>query len=88
MAQLSRSRLGRRRRGPRQFKRGDRVEWNSEAGRVRGTVIKRITSDVAVHGYTHHATKAEPQYLIKSLKTDHVAIHKGRALRRVRQRNT
>lgn len=81
MAQLKRSRRTR----PRgTFTRGDRVEWNSEAGRVRGTVIKKVVSDVRVKGYTHHATKAEPQYLIKSLKTDHVAIHKGRALRRVR----
>ena len=67
------------------FKRGDRVEWNSEAGRVRGTIIKKVTSNTRIKGYTHHASKADPQYLIKSLKTDHVAIHKGRALRRVRR---
>ena len=63
------------------IKRGDHVEWNSEAGRVRGTVMKRVVSDVKVKGYTHHATKEEPQYFIKSDKTDHVAIHKGSALR-------
>ena len=63
------------------FKRGDHVEWNSEAGRVRGTVVKKVVSDVRFKGYTHHATKEEPQYFIKSDKTDHVAIHKGSALR-------
>jgi hypothetical protein len=63
------------------FKRGDHVEWNSEAGRVRGTVMKRVTSDVAFKGYTHHATEEEPQYFIESDKTDHIAIHKGSALR-------
>jgi penicillin-binding protein-related factor A (putative recombinase) len=63
------------------FKRGDHVEWNSEAGRVRGTVMKKVVSDVTLKGYTHHATKEEPQYFIKSDKTDHVAIHKGSALR-------
>jgi DUF2945 family protein len=63
------------------FKRGDHVEWNSEAGRVRGTIIKRVTSDVAFKGYTHHATEEEPQYFIKSDKTEHVALHKGSALR-------
>ena len=62
------------------FKRGDHVEWNSEAGRVRGTVMKKVISDVNFKGYTHHATKEEPQYFIKSDKTDHVAIHKGSAL--------
>lgn len=63
------------------FKRGDRVEWNSEAGRVRGVIVKKIVSDVRVKGYVHHASKDEPQYIIKSEKTDHVAIHKGQALR-------
>jgi len=63
------------------FKRGDHVEWNSEAGQVSGTIIKKVVSDVKFKGYTHHATKEEPQYLIKSDKTDHVAIHKGSALR-------
>jgi hypothetical protein len=63
------------------FKRGDHVAWNSEAGRVRGTIIKKAVSDVKFKGYTHHASKEEPQYLIKSDKTDHIAIHKGPALR-------
>ncbi|MBZ5610646.1 MAG: DUF2945 domain-containing protein [Acidobacteriia bacterium] len=66
---------------PKTFKRGDHVEWNSEAGRVRGTVMKKVVSDVTFKGYTHHATKEEPQYFIKSDKTDHVAIHKASALR-------
>ncbi len=65
----------------RTFKRGDHVSWNSEAGRVSGTVMKKVVSGVQFKGYTHHATKEEPQYFIKSDKTDHVAIHKGSALR-------
>ena len=63
------------------FKRGDHVEWNSEAGRVRGVILKKIVSDVRIKGYVHHASKQEPQYFIKSDKTDHVAIHKGEALK-------
>ena len=66
---------------PKTFKRGDHVEWNSEAGRVRGVIVKKIVSDVRVKGYVHHASKDEPQYIIKSEKTDHVAIHKGQALK-------
>ena len=65
------------------FKLGDHVEWNSEAGRVRGTIIKRVVSDTRFKGYVHHASKDEPQYIIKSDKTDHIAIHKGKALRRI-----
>jgi DUF2945 family protein len=34
-------------------------------------------------GYTVHASKEEPQYLIKSDKTDHLAMHKGSALWKV-----
>lgn len=68
------------------FKRGDHVEWNSEAGRVRGTIVKKVVSEVKFKGYTHHATKEEPQYFIKSDKTDHIAIHKGSALRLVKSR--
>jgi Hypervirulence associated proteins TUDOR domain len=71
-----------------EFKRGDHVEWNSEAGRVRGTIQKKVTADFDFKGYTHHATKEEPQYLIKSDKTDHVALHKGSALKRLRKRKS
>ncbi|HEX5423170.1 MAG TPA: DUF2945 domain-containing protein [Candidatus Acidoferrales bacterium] len=68
------------------FKRGDHVAWNSEAGRVRGVIIKKAVSNVKFKGYIHHATKSEPQYFIKSDKTDHIALHKGSALRLLRSR--
>ncbi len=63
-----------------EFKIGDHVEWNSEAGRVRGHIIKVVTTPVQFKGYTRHASVKEPQYMIKSDKTDHVAMHKGSAL--------
>lgn len=68
------------------FKRGDRVEWNSEAGRVRGTILKKVVSDLRFKGYVHHASKEEPQYIIMSEKTDHIAVHRGRALRHIKAR--
>jgi hypothetical protein len=67
----------------RRFKVGDHVSWNSEAGRVRGAIIRVHTRDVTRKGYVHHASADEPQYEIKSDKTDHIALHKGRALRRL-----
>lgn len=66
------------------FKVGDHVSWNSEAGRVRGRILRVHRRDVNWKGYVHHASREEPQYEIKSDKTDHVALHKGRALRRLR----
>lgn len=66
------------------FKIGDHVSWNSEAGHVSG-VIKGIHKvDFDYKGYLHHATPDDPQYEIKSDKTDHVAVHKGGALKKIR----
>jgi Hypervirulence associated proteins TUDOR domain len=65
------------------FKVGDHVTWNSEAGHVSGRIIKVHTHDVDYKGHTHHASPDEPQYEIKSDKTDHIAVHKGSALRRL-----
>jgi hypothetical protein len=65
------------------FRRGDHVEWNSEAGKVRGVIIKKVVSDIRIKGYVHHSSRDEPHYLIQSDKTDHVAIHKGQALKHI-----
>jgi hypothetical protein len=62
------------------FKIGDRVTWNSEAGRVSGTIIKVHTRNLDFKGYTHHASEEDPQYEIRSSKTDHIAMHKASAL--------
>jgi hypothetical protein len=68
---------------PKQFKVGDHVSWNSEAGRVSGRIIKVHTTDFNYKGYIHHATKDDPQYEIMSDKTDHIAAHKGKALKKL-----
>jgi hypothetical protein len=65
------------------FKIGDHVTWNSEAGHVSGTIIKIHTNNFVYKGYTHHATVDDPQYEIKSDKTDHIAVHKNRALSKI-----
>jgi hypothetical protein len=70
---------------PQTFKVGDHVAWNSEAGRVSGRVVKVHTRDVERKGYVHHASPGDPQYEIKSDKTDHVALHKGTALKPIRR---
>jgi hypothetical protein len=44
-------------------------------------VQKKVTSEIIFKGYKRHASKQQPQYIIKSDKTDHVAIHKGSALK-------
>jgi hypothetical protein len=67
----------------RKFSVGDHVSWNSEAGRVRGRILKVHRRDVDYKGHIHHASSDEPQYEIQSDKTDHIAMHKGAALRKL-----
>jgi hypothetical protein len=70
-----------------EFEIGDHVEWNSEAGRVRGTIKKKVVSPIKFKTYIVRASKEEPQYLIKSDKTDHMAMHKGAALKKLTKSN-
>ncbi|VXB47472.1 DUF2945 domain-containing protein [Citricoccus sp. K5] len=62
------------------FSVGDHVSWNSEAGHVSGTITQVHTSDFQYKGHTRRASRDDPQYEIRSDKTDHVAAHKGGAL--------
>ena len=65
------------------FEVGNHVSWNSEAGRVSGYITRIITANERFKTYTVHASADEPQYEIKSDRTDHVAVHKGSALRKL-----
>lgn len=69
----------------RRFQVGDHVVWNSEAGYVSGKIIKVHTENFDYKGHTHHASDDDPQYEIKSDTTNHVAAHKGSALKKVQQ---
>ena len=66
------------------FRIDDHVSWNSEAGRVSGTIVRVHTRNFDVGGYTHHGSAEAPQYEIKNSKTEHIAFHKGSALTRLR----
>jgi hypothetical protein len=66
-----------------QFKVGDHVRWNSEAGHVSGKITQVHKKDTNYKGYTHHASAEDPQYEIQSDKSDHVAMHKGSALHKI-----
>jgi hypothetical protein len=67
------------------FKVGDHVTWNSDAGHVSGRIVKVHTENLNYKGYVHHASKEEPQYEIKSDKTDHIALHKPATLKLLRR---
>jgi hypothetical protein len=44
-----------------------------------------VTSEITFKGYKRHASKSEPQYIIKSDETDHLAIHKRSALTKIKK---
>jgi hypothetical protein len=67
------------------FKVGDRVSWNSEAGRVSGRILRIVTSPIKFKTDVVCASPDEPQYEIKSDKTDPIAMHKGSALTKLRK---
>jgi len=62
------------------FNVGDHVQWNSEAGHVSGHITAVHTSNTSYKGHMRRCSPDDPQYEIKSDKTDHVAMHKGQAL--------
>ncbi len=66
------------------FRVGDHVRWNSEAGHVSGHIVKVHTHDTEYKGHMHRCSPDEPQYEIHSDKTEHIALHKGTALHRMR----
>lgn len=59
------------------FKDADHVSWNPEAGRVRGKIVKVHKRTINFKGHIHRATPDDPQYEIKSDKTDRVALYKA-----------
>ncbi len=65
------------------FSVGDHVDWNSEVGHVQGKITKVHTKDVEFKGRTRRCSADDPQYEIKSDKTDHLAMHKGEALKKI-----
>jgi hypothetical protein len=62
---------------------GDHVSWNSEAGRVSGRIIRVHTRDFDYKGHTHRASRDDPQYEIRSDRTDHIAAHRGNVLEKI-----
>jgi Hypervirulence associated proteins TUDOR domain len=63
-----------------EFRQGDRVEWNTPQGKTRGTVKKKLTSETEVGGQKINASEADARYLVESEKSGKEAAHKPDAL--------
>jgi hypothetical protein len=64
------------------FKKHDKVSWQSHGQRVHGKVTATITERTEDSGRTVDADKDHPQYRVQSDKTGKEAVHKPEALRR------
>ena len=63
-----------------EFKKGDKVSWQSHGSTAEGTVEEKITSEKEAAGRKVKASKDEPQYLVESDKSGKEAVHKPDAL--------
>ena len=68
--------------GDEKFSKGDPVTWKSHGGTAEGTVEKKITDDTEAAGRTVRASEDDPQYQVKSEKSDGEAVHKPGALKK------
>ena len=65
-----------------EFKKGDKVAWDSSQGEVQGKVERRLTSETQIKRHKVAASRDNPQYLVKSDKTGAEAAHKPGELRK------
>lgn len=65
-----------------EFKKGDKVTWQSHGSTAEGTVQEKITSETEAAGRRVKASKEEPQYRVVSDKSGGDAVHKPDALKK------
>ena len=66
------------------IKTGDKVEWQSQQGKIVGVVKKKLTKPMAIKEHKVAATAEDPQYLVESDKTKAQAAHKAEALTKIK----
>jgi hypothetical protein len=74
--------IGYHRHMSKEFKKGDKVTWQSHGSTAEGTVEEKITSDSNTAGRQVRASKDDPQYRVRSEKSGGDAVHKPDALKK------
>jgi hypothetical protein len=67
---------------PKEFRKGDRVSWNTPQGETDGTVERKLTRRTHVKGHEVAASPDHPEYLVRSAKSGKTAAHTPDGLRR------
>jgi Hypervirulence associated proteins TUDOR domain len=68
-----------------EFKKGDRVEWDTSNGKTVGKVIKKLTQPMEIKDHHVAASEDNPQYLVESEKTGKEAAHKPESLKKLNE---
>ena len=67
-----------------EFRKGDKVEWDTSHGVTHGHVVRKQTSETQIKGHTVQASIENPQYIVESDKSGKRAAHTPRELRKKR----
>lgn len=62
------------------FRKGDRVEWQSSGGKSVGKVVRKLTEPTDIQDFHIAASKDDPRYLVESDASGKQAAHKPEAL--------
>jgi hypothetical protein len=65
-----------------EFNKGDRITWKGHGGNAEGEVLRKITEDTELAGRKVRASKADPQYVVRSDTNGGEAVHKPSALKK------
>jgi Hypervirulence associated proteins TUDOR domain len=63
-----------------EFKKGEKVEWESSQGTIEGIVKEKLTHPIEIKGHHVAASKDNPEYLVESDRTGKEAAHKPESL--------
>ncbi|WP_026734179.1 DUF2945 domain-containing protein [Fischerella sp. PCC 9605] len=68
-----------------EFKKGDKVKWNTSQGETTGEIKKKLTSPTEIKGHYVSASKDNPEYLVESDKSGKQAAHKPDTLEKLEE---
>lgn len=71
-----------------QFKKGDRVEWETSGKTIRGVIKEIITESTDFKNHHFEASKEKPEYLVESEQSGKEAIHRAEALRKIEEKSS
>ncbi|MFF4397210.1 DUF2945 domain-containing protein [Streptomyces sp. NPDC001480] len=74
--------MAKKRDAGKELKKGDHVTWRSHGSQAEGEVEKEFTNRTEAAGRTVDASPDDPQYQVRSEKSDRTAVHKPSALKK------